>query len=275
MTIARALLLALLGSTVACKKDRFEVQNLNGGTIIVQGHGGMGIYSTYPLDSPASILACLHSGADGVEIDVQMTKDSVLIAYHSADLAESTDMSGAVVSHTWAELSDARFIGASYTEHRLMRMDQFFDNLDEPRRFTYSLDLKVHPDDEADASYMDRYARAVARLLESRGITDLVFLESQRTYLLQALRYHIPGAKLFIYPPGFAEGFAAANGMDLFGISIDLAKITAEEVDLAHDSGLWVTVWNAGTHADNREAIDMNPEIIQSDRVDHLVGLLD
>lgn len=271
----RALPFLLLALIPSCKKDDFQIQNLNGGMIITQGHGGMGIFSSYPLDSPASILACLHSGADGVEIDVQMTKDSALIAYHSADLSESTDMNGAVVSHTWAELSEARFIGLPYTEHRLMRMDQFFDNLDDPRRFTFSLDLKVNPDGETDPTYMDRYARAVARLLEGRGITDLVFLESQRTYLLQALRYRIPGAKLFIYPPSFAEGFAVANGMDLFGISIDLAKITAEQVDLAHDSGLWVTVWNAESNADNRAAIDMNPEIIQSDRIDHLVGLLE
>ena len=274
MRLPHLLFFALLAAN-ACRKDDLNINNLNGGKIIAQGHGGMGIFSIYPMDSPASVLACLHSGADGVEIDVQMTKDSVLIAYHSADLSESTDMTGAVVSHTWAELSEARFIGVPYTEHRLMRMDQFFDNLDDPRRSTFSLDLKVNPDGEADASYMDRYARAVAHLLEGRGITDLVFLESQRTYLLQALRYRIPMARLFIYPPNFAEGFAAANGMDLSGISIDLAKITAEEVELAHDSGLWVTIWNAETHADNRDAIKMNPEIIQSDRLDHLVGLLE
>ncbi len=80
---------------------------------------------------------------------------------------------------------------------------------------------------------------------------------------------------MFIYPPSFTEGFAAANELELFGISIDLAKITAEEVELAHDSGLWVTVWNAETHADNRAAIELNAEIIQSDRIDHLVGLLE
>ncbi len=271
----RLVSISIVALLLGCKKDDFDIQNLNGGKIIAQGHGGMGIYSSYPLDSPASVLACSHSGADGVEIDVQMTKDSVLIAYHSADLSGSTDMSGAVISHTWAELSEARFVGAPYTGHRLMRMDQFFNNLNDPRRLTFSLDLKVNPAGEDDASYMDRFSRAVADLLNGRGLTDLVFLESQSTYLLQALRYRIPGAKLFIYPPSFAEGFAAANGMDLYGISIDLAKITAEEVALAHDSGLWVTLWNAETHADNRDAIGMNPEIIQSDRIDHLVDLLD
>lgn len=258
-----------------CKKDDFDIQNLNGGIIIAQGHGGMGIFSTYPLDSPASILSCLHSVADGVEIDVQLSKDSVLIAYHSAELAESTDMSGQVVDHTWAELSEARFIGVPYSEHRLMRLDAFLDAMEDPQQYTFSLDLKVSPGDETREVYMDRFARTLARLLQGRGLTDRIFLESQETYLLQALRYRIEGARLFIYPPDFTYGFTVANAMDLDGISIDIAKVTAEQVKLAHDSSLWVTVWNVDSRGLNREAIEMNPEIIQSDRVDQLVGLLD
>lgn len=269
------LIIAVLFCGAACKKDDFDINNLNGGKIIAQGHGGMGIHSTYPLDSPASILTCLHSGADGVEIDVQMTKDSVLIAYHSADLGESTDMSGAVVAHTWAELKQARFIGVAYTEHRLMRLEDLFTNLDDPQAFYFSLDLKPHPNGEADATYDLRFANALVALLQRHGVIGNVLIESQQPYLLSVLQSELAELKLMIYPPTFEEGLATATQMGLFGISIDMAKINADQVAQAHARGLWVALWNAESKALNREAIGMNPEIIQSDRLDHLVGLLD
>lgn len=269
------LLAALMLTLPGCRKERIDVDNLLGGEVIVQGHGGMGIHSLYPLDSPASVLACLHSGADGVEVDVQLSKDSVLVAFHDEDLSVSTDMSGAVVDHTWEELSTARFVGPNYTEHRLMRLDQFMDQLGDPGRFHWSLDLKPYPSTVPEGEYLNRFARAVARLINDRGLSERCYLESQQTYLLLGIRQHLPSARLFIYPADFAQGYADATVNGLSGISIDMAKITREQVEQAHASGLWVTVWNAQNRDDNTDALRLGPEIIQSDRVEHLVDLMD
>lgn len=102
-----------------------------------------------------------------------------------------------------------------------------------------------------------------------------MLIESQQPYLLSVLQSELAELKLMIYPPTFEEGLATATQMGLFGISIDMAKINADQVAQAHARGLWVALWNAESKALNREAIGMNPEIIQSDRLDHLVGLLD
>lgn len=267
------LLLVLAITLPACRKEPITVDNLLGGRVIVQGHGGMGIHSLYPLNSPASVLACLNSGADGVEIDVQMSRDSVLVAYHSADLAANTDITGAVASRTWAELEAARFTSSSYNAYRLFRLDHFMDQLGDPGRFHWSLDLKSHPADEPEGAYLDRFARAVARLVGERGLADRCHIESHQTYLLLAIRGHLPGARLFIYPTDFAQGFAEATAHDLTGISTDMAWITREQVVLAHDSGLWIALWNVSGRSENTEAMRLGPEIIQSDRVEHLLGL--
>lgn len=267
------LLLAFALTLPACRKERIAVDNLLGGEVITQGHGGMGIHSLYPLDSPASVLACLHSGADGVEIDIQLSKDSVLVAFHDEDLSMSTNLSGAVVDHTWAELSTARYVGTNYTEHRLMRLDQFMDQLGDPGRFHWSLDLKSYASSIPEGEYLDRFARAVARLVGARGLADRCHIESHQTYLLLAIRQHLPAARLFIYPVDFAQGFAEATANGLSGISIDMAKITREQVVQAHDNGLWITLWNAQSRDDNTDALRLGPEIIQSDRVEHLVEL--
>src|SRR5215217_6535474 len=62
----------------SCSKDPalWKTSNLNGDSITVLGHGGMGNKSLYPIDSHRSIAAALEMGADGSEMDVQLTSDT-------------------------------------------------------------------------------------------------------------------------------------------------------------------------------------------------------
>lgn len=264
------LCLALLG---ACRKEELDVQNLNGGEVVALGHGGMGILSTYPLDSPAGLLASLNSGGDGTELDVQLTRDSVLVAYHSPDLSEGTTMSGRVWDHTWAELQEARFTGVPYTDHRLMALEQFFAQVDVRDR-AVSLDIKLNPSGTPDAVYYAIYVNALMRLLDHGLFGDRLYIESQSPEFLAMLQARRPDLKLFIYPPDFGTGIAAARSLGLYGISIDMNKVSAEQVRTAHAEGYWIAVWNAISKADNEAAIRLHPEIIQTDQLDHLVGLL-
>lgn len=272
MRSTHLLLLFLLAA--GCKKEDFDIQNLNGGEIITQGHGGMGIYSTYPLDSPASILACMYSDADGSEMDVQMTSDSVLVAYHHPDLGDATDLTGPVISRSWAEVRQARFIGVPYSDHHVARLDELLASIPDLRDHVLTFDIKVHPNGIGDEVFMDRIAGALVRLIDHFDLGDRVHLESQQTYMLAALQVRRPGLKLFYYPPSFPEGLATAQQMGLYGLTMDVNKISKEQITEAHGQNLWVALWNVQTKAENRDAIGMNPEIIQSDRIDHLVGLL-
>ena len=62
--------------------------------------------------------------------------------------------------------------------------------------------------------------------------------------------------------------------MNLFGITISTNNITDAEVEIAHDAGYWVTIWDVHTKAENREAIRKNPDMIQTDRVKYLTKQL-
>ncbi len=264
------LCVSLLG---ACKKEQLDIQNLNGGEIIALGHGGMGILSTYPLDTPAGLLACLNSDGDGTELDVQLTRDSVLVAYHSPDLSEGTTMTGRVWDHTWAELQEARFTGVPYTDHHILSLASFFTQVDVRDR-TVSLDVKLNASGTPDAIYYGVYVNALLRLLDQGVFGDRLYIESQSPEFLEMLQARRPGLKLFIYPPDFDTGIAVARSLGLYGISIDMNKVTSDQVSTAHAEGYWVAVWNAISKADNENAIRLDPEIIQTDRLDHLMGLL-
>ena len=46
----------------------------------------MGITSQFPINTFESINSALALGADGSEVDIQMTKDSVLVLFHNRKL---------------------------------------------------------------------------------------------------------------------------------------------------------------------------------------------
>ena len=76
--------------------------------LVVLGHAGSGFYtpiSPFNFRPPSSwrgIRRALLRGADGVEIDLQMSRDSVVILYHDQRLQDGTTGTGCVSERTAA-----------------------------------------------------------------------------------------------------------------------------------------------------------------------------
>lgn len=61
----------------------------------------------YPANSLESVIYAVDVlNTDGVEIDVRLTKDSVLMCYHDVSLDETTDLSGCISEFTYQELKN-------------------------------------------------------------------------------------------------------------------------------------------------------------------------
>ena len=117
----------------SCKKEEFKVENLNNNAITLLGHGGMGIGSTYPMNSYESVLKCLNLGMDGTEIDIQMSKDSVLVLFHDQEIAGNTNLKGPVNTLNWNELKNLHYNQAPYLPkfmanfiHYTLKLSKYF-----------------------------------------------------------------------------------------------------------------------------------------------------
>src|SRR6201988_3254003 len=93
---------------LSCKKD-ISLNNLNGDKIGCFGHAGMGSRSIYPANTFESFQTCLGSGADGTEMDIQVTKDGVLVVFHNDNLSGITECGGVIRDLNWSEISSCRF----------------------------------------------------------------------------------------------------------------------------------------------------------------------
>jgi glycerophosphoryl diester phosphodiesterase len=76
---------------------------------LVIAHRGYSGY--YPENSLLALEKAIKCGADGVEIDVRITKDRKLILFHDKDLKNLVGEKGRVDSKTYAEISGLRSRG--------------------------------------------------------------------------------------------------------------------------------------------------------------------
>jgi len=265
-----------LGVTLllGCKKTEFEIENLNGNQITVLGHGGMGVKSTYPMNSIESVLKCLALGANGSELDIQMTKDKVLILFHDEKLSGKTHLQGIVNNLSWDEIKNAYYKETPYLNYTLVSLEQLLSQIKNIQAYTFTFDCKLYTNQEDRDKYYIDYCDALIHIIEKYQLENTVCIESQDETFLNYLKQQRPNYKLFIYPSSFESGFNVALNLNLFGITISTKDITKEQIKLAHQNNLRVAIWNIHSVSDNKEAIRKNPDYIQADNLQNLLNLL-
>jgi len=154
----------------AChKKDLTNnVRNLNNNTISIFGHGGMGIAFKYPINSYESFEPCLRIGADGTEIDVQMTKDSLLILFHDQKLKDGTLCSGIVSEKNWSEIKECLHACPYSNSVNMIPVSYLFDRI-ALNKATITFDCKLYEAENNDhQQFLKTYASALVRLRYQR-----------------------------------------------------------------------------------------------------------
>lgn len=240
--------------------------------MFVLGHAGMGIGHTYPMNSLESILNCLSLGADGTEIDVQMTKDGVLVAYHDETLDSKTNISGRIYNKTWDEIKDARYKNPQYGNYKLVRLEDIFNSIENPSQYIYLFDCKNFQPNK-DELYYQTFNSALLDIIDTYDLSVGAYVEFKNEVLVQKMKEIRPEIKQFIYL-NFNEAFEIALAYELEGITISIDDVTEEIVAKAHQHGIMISVFNTHTHKSNRKALEYNIDMNQTDRLNYMLKLL-
>lgn len=255
----------------SCEEFTFQIENINDDKIQVLGHGGMGIHSILPMNSLESVAKCIEEGAHGTELDVQLTKDGFLVAYHDKYLAESTCGSGLIRNSNWEDLSNVNYTDYAIFSNYKLRLVS--DIVEPYKEYVFSFDCKLYTDEEEVSSYYETFSESLSLLIESNNLS--CFIESQNVEFLSLCKQKSPSSTLLYYPDNFNEGLDKVLENDFHGLSISTENVTAKEVETAHGFGLWVSLWNVHTKSRNKDAIKKSPDCIQADRLGNLLNLLD
>lgn len=238
------------------------------------GHGGMGFFHHYPLNSFESIKNCISLGADGSEIDVQLSKDNVLYAFHDRDLDDATNMSGLIRNKYSYELDNCFYDNQPNGEFRLARLDKVMKNLKDFTDIYFSFDCKLNSYNESELDYYSDFISALDLLMTQFRLTSRTYIESSQPEFLQLLKKRIPEANRFYYASGYEDAINYIKKDAVKGITVSGEKISANEIALLHKQNLMVALFGAKSAAGNKDFIKRNADIIQSDYVKHLIDEL-
>lgn len=209
-----------------------------------------------PENTVASFKKAMESGADGIELDVRLSKDGVPVVIHDATLTRTARINKRVVDLTAEQLSrvdagswfntarpaHARTEFASEGIPSLQAVLQLVETIEGP------IYIEIKCDTDRDAS---RLVDAVCREIKDSTLLDRIILKSFRLGVIPQARAILPGvrtAALFApqimrllrkekYLINIAREFGADH------LSIHKSLVSRKLVRKAAKHGMPVTVW--------------------------------
>lgn len=182
-----------------------------------------------PENTLRSFVAAQEAGLDVIELDLHLSKDGALMVMHDARVDRTTDGTGAIAEKTFDEL---RALDAGRGE----RIPLFTEVLD-----TVRTPLQAEIKDV-------RAARALAEVMNDRGLADRVEVASFHDEAIAEIRRLVPGVRTALvagrYGTDVVDRAVAAGASRL---CLNIRRITLEVVEHARKADLSVFGWVVNT----------------------------
>jgi glycerophosphoryl diester phosphodiesterase len=198
-------------------------------TFINYAHRGASEYA--PENTLQSFYLGLQMQANGIETDVQMTKDNVAVLFHDDTLFRVTGEQGSVKDYTLSELN-AFWVKKNGHQDKIITLRRFFECFSD-RNITFAIELKG-----------ENTERATLDLINEFNLLDKVIITSFKFDYLKKFRALCPTAKIGYLvsqvTPEVLSDLASINGYE---ICPEAQSLTKEKVKSWHNLGLNVRAW--------------------------------
>ena len=136
-----------------------------------------------PENTLAAFRLAPHLGADGIELDVQLSKDGEVVVIHDSTVDKTTDGHGRVEDLTLAELESldaGSWYAAEFAGERIPTLARVLQELGP--RLVFNIELKPA------TLFGDRLAAEVIRLVEDAALVERVIISSFNPLALWRVR---------------------------------------------------------------------------------------
>lgn len=277
---------------VSCSNFEAEnIDNLNEGNVQIIGHAGLGFhrwfpFNPYPSNSFTSIKKAMEEeGAEGVEVDVQMTKDWEFVLYHDNKLESMTAIEGCIAQYELQEVALLNYqIGYpfdAFQAEKIIQLKQLIEYFKSFENFPHlQLDLRTAAEcftAEENELYRIRFTRELLALLKEKQVPkEKVLLISTDKRIFDLFK-NLNASYPFSYEvTGDFEAdlkWAIANGIQ--SLTVKPKILTKDRSKAAHEAGISVVTFGAKSKSGNRKLLELNPDAVQTDNLSALKDLLD
>lgn len=244
---------------VSCNKE------FNTPSTKVLGHGGESIYNgrnNFPPNHFLSARFALEAlGAHGVELDVQMTRDSVLVLYHDYTLDKNSTGTGCIPSLDWIDIKELEIYNSDYNLSTLQDVFELYAG-----KVEIFLDVKHW--NECTDEFMDYSAfnHVLTELLSdmSPAQKSLITVNCRDIDLFAELTdpYVKRSYESDILEPSLT--YILNDSLDMLSVKLEAMSPEIEEIK---NSGVQLTIYNIKTRTDVFKALEYAPDFVISDNI--------
>ncbi len=208
-----------------------------------------GFSRSYPENTLLAFGEALRTGCDGIELDVQLSKDGRLVVFHDETVDRTTDGTGKVRDLSLEELqrldASAGFKGR-FGKNAIPTLEAYFDLVADSGVVT-NIELKngIYP--------YPGMERALTRLIVERGLSGRVILSSFNHQSLTVCRRLCPECETAFIESSWLFGagaYCAANGADYLNPRhVFLTEENFQELSL---HGVRAQAWTVDDEAEMR-----------------------
>lgn len=207
--------------------------------VLVFGHRGALAYA--PMNTIPAFELALEQGADGIELDVHLTKDGELIIVHDFTIDHTTDSEGLVTEKTLAELKaldagswfDEKFAGT-----RIPTLNETFEAVGD--NLYINVEIKTFSQDG------DGTEDALARCIDNHKMSERVIVSSFNPYVLKRFRSIAPDIPIgyLLHPMSpIKEPYKILPPTEYEALHLFHEMVNDEQMTFAKEHNLFVNCW--------------------------------
>lgn len=226
-------------------------------SFITYAHRGASEYC--PENTFMSFYLGVNMGADGIETDVQRTKDGVLVLFHDDTLDRVTGAEGSVADYTYRELSEL-LVKKGDLSDKIPTLDDFLRHF-AFRDITFAIELKI-----------GGCERDVADLIFKHGVENKTVVTSFNLEYIRAFKEHAPTVRVgYLTCTPDEDCIKALTDIGAEEICPKGENMTKEKVDLWHSLGFNVRAWGISDEAIMRTVYDIGADGMTVNFPDRLI----
>ena len=218
-----------------------------------------------PENTMPAFRKAVEMGADGIELDVQLTKDGEIVICHDERIDRTSRGKGWLKDFTLSELKQIDF-GKPHVEYGFVEIPTLKEFLE----FAKPLDIKVNIELKTGVIYYDGLEEKTARMVKDFNIEERVIYSSFNHYSLKKLKHIFPDVQIgllmgdnYVDVPKDVEFFGAC------AVHPPEFVMTKDYVEKCHSHHIKVHTWTVDNPDRMRQLVSIGVDAFITDCPDN------
>jgi glycerophosphoryl diester phosphodiesterase len=230
-----------------------------------------GFSDAAPENTMAAFEAARRAGADGIEFDVQRTRDGELVVIHDQTVDRTTNGTGQVQDFTYKQLQglDAgSWFHPSFHGERIPLLQDVLE-WGYTQRMLLNVELKTGSVPDPDL------IKKTVQLIQDHNVSEQVLISSFDPASLHMVKALNPKLRIgLLYEKRLAKPWEYALWMGAFAIHPRYTHITSDLVEACHSRHIRINTWTVNTLKGMRRMVNLGVDAIITNYPDRMRELL-